>query len=93
MANLTNSSSLTDFQRNARTYIESINETHEPMLLTVNGKVQAVLVDPVSYQQAEEQLERARFAAAIREGEQAIREGRTQSAEKVFDDLKGKHGF
>ena len=93
MADLTNSYSLTDFQRNARTYIESINETHEPMLLTVNGKVQAVLVDPVSYQQAEEQLERARLVAAIREGEQAVREGRTRSAEKVFDELKGKYGF
>ena len=93
MAILTNSHSLTDFQRNARTYIENINETHEPMLLTVNGKVQAVLIDPVTYQQAEEQLERARFIAAVREGEQAIREGRTRPAEEVFADLKAKHGF
>lgn len=93
MANLTNSSSLTDFQRNARTYIETINETHEPMLLTVNGKVQAVLVDPVSYQQAEQQLERARLVAALQEGEQAIREGRTRPAEEVFDALKDKQDF
>lgn len=93
MANLTNSYSLTDFQRNARTYIENINETHEPMLLTVNGKVQAVLVDPVSYQQTEQQLEHARFIAAIQEGEQAIREGRTRPAEEVFDALKDKYGF
>ncbi len=71
MANLTNSHSLTDFQRNARTDIETINETHEPMLLTVNGKVQAVLFDPVTYQQAEEQLEHARFIAVVRQGEQA----------------------
>lgn len=90
MPNLTNFSSLTDFQRNARTYIETINETHEPMLLTVNGKVQAVLVDPVSYQQAEQQLEHARLVAALQEGEQAIREGRTRPAEEVFDALKDK---
>lgn len=93
MANLTNSHSLTDFQRNARTYIETINETHEPLLLTVNGKVQAVLIDPVTYQQVEEQLQRARFIAAVREGEQAIREGRTTSADEVFADLKAKYGF
>ena len=93
MTNLTNSHSLTDFQRNARTYIDNINETHEPMLLTVNGKVQAVLVDPVTYQQAEEQLERARFILAVREGEQAIREGRTRPADEVFADLKTKYGF
>ncbi len=93
MANLTNSYSLTDFQRNARTHLETINETHEPLLLTVNGKVQAVLVDPVTYQQTEEQLARARFLAAVQEGEQAIREGRTRSADEVFSELKAKYGF
>ena len=93
MANLINSYSLTDFQRNARTYIENINETHEPMLLTVNGKVQAVLVDPVTYQATEEKLERARFIAAIRAGEAAIQDGRTRPAEEVFADLKAKHDF
>jgi len=93
MTNLTNSYSLTDFQRNARTFIENINDTHEPMLLTVNGKVQAILVDPVTYQKTEEQLERARFVAAIRAGEQAIQEGRTKPAEDVFADLTAKHGF
>lgn len=93
MVNLTNSHSLTDFQRNARTYIENINETQEPMLLTVNGKVQAVLVDPVTYQAAQEELERVRLMAAIREGEQAVREGRITPADRVFEDLKAKHGF
>lgn len=93
MTNLTNSRSLTEFQRNARTYIEDLNETHEPMLLTVNGRVQAVLVDPVRYQQTEEQLDHARFIAAVREGEQAIREGRTKPAEEVFASLKDKYGF
>ncbi len=93
MANLLNSHSLTDFQRNARHFIESLNETQEPMLLTINGEVQAVLVDPVTYQQTEERLERARLIAAIREGEQAIREGRTQPAEDMFAELTAKHGF
>jgi prevent-host-death family protein len=93
MANLTNSYSLTDFQRNARSHIESINETHEPILLTVNGKVQAVLVDPATYQQTEQELERARFIAAIQIGEQAIQEGRTTPAAEVFAGLKAKYGF
>jgi PHD/YefM family antitoxin component YafN of YafNO toxin-antitoxin module len=93
MLNLTNSRSLTDFQRNARSYIETINETQEPMLLTVNGKVQAVLVDPVTYQASQEKLERIRLISAIREGEQAIREGRTTPADQVFADLQAKHGF
>ncbi len=59
----------------------------------MTGKVQAILVDPVGYQRAEKERERARLVAALREGEQAIREGRTRPAEEVFADLQAKHGF
>lgn len=79
MANLTNSHFLTDFQHNARHFIGSRNETQEPMLLTVSGKGQAVLVDPVPYRQTEERLERARLLAALRED--------------VFAEIQAKHGF
>jgi len=87
MTNLTNSHSLTDFQRNARSFIEGLNETKEPLLLTVNGKVQAVLVDPESYQQ----LERQRFLDALRDGERAIRDGRVRTAEQAFEEMKSKY--
>ncbi len=50
MANLTNSHRLTEFQRNAKEFIDTMNQSREPVLITVDGKVQAVLVDPVSYQ-------------------------------------------
>ena len=93
MADLTNSHSLTDFQRNARGFIEGLNQTKQPVLLPVNGKVQAVLVDPVTFQDMEATLDRERLLAAIREGEQAIQEGRTRSAEEVFAEMKAKHGF
>lgn len=93
MADLTNSHSLTDFQRNAKGFIEGLNETKQPVLLTVNGKVQAVLVDPATYQDMKATLDRQRFLAAIREGELAIQEGRTRPAEEVFAEMKAKHGF
>jgi PHD/YefM family antitoxin component YafN of YafNO toxin-antitoxin module len=90
---LSNTESLTDFQSNAQAFIETINETREPILITVNGKVEAVLVDPVTYRQSEEQLEHARLVAAIHAGEQAVREGKTTPAAEVFAALKTKHGF
>ncbi len=69
MADLTNSRSLTDFQRNARNFIASLNRTKKPMLLTVNGKVEAVLVDPATYQdmQAAQIREELRLAPVVRE--------------------------
>jgi len=93
MTNLTNSRSLTDFQRNARSLIDGLNRDHEPLLLTVNGTIQAVLVDPKTYQQMEEEFEKQRLMDAIREGERAIEEGRVRSAEDVFADLEAKYGF
>lgn len=93
MTDITNSHSLTDFQRNARGFIEGLNETKRPVLLTVNGKVQAVLVDPVTFQEMEDKLQRERFIEAIREGERAIQEGRTRSAEEVYARMKANFGF
>ncbi|AIE85972.1 hypothetical protein OP10G_2604 [Fimbriimonas ginsengisoli Gsoil 348] len=93
MANLTNSHSLTEFQQNAKGFIDGLNESKEPMLLTVNGKVQAVLVDPITYQALEERLERERFMIAILEGEKDIQEGRTKPADAVFAELKAKYGL
>ena len=93
MANLTNSHSLTEFQRNAKGFIDGMNESREPVLITVNGKVQAVLVDPISFQEMEQHMERERFIAAILEGEKDIEEGRTKPAAQVFAELKAKHGF
>jgi PHD/YefM family antitoxin component YafN of YafNO toxin-antitoxin module len=93
MTDLTNSHSLTDFQRNARSFIAGLNASKEPMLLTVNGKVQAVLVDPTSYQQLEAQVERQRFLAALGEGERAIQGGRVRPAEQAHEEMKSKYGF
>ncbi|MEI8282824.1 MAG: type II toxin-antitoxin system Phd/YefM family antitoxin [Armatimonadota bacterium] len=91
MINLTNSHSLTDFQRNAKGFIDGLNETKEPVLLTVNGKVQAVLVDPSTYQAMESKLEKERFLGAIREGLKDIEEGRSKPAELVIAELSAKY--
>lgn len=93
MINLSNSHSLTDFQRNARSFIDGLNKSKEPLLITVNGKVQAVLVDPETFQDLEARLEHDRFIAAIQEGLADIEAGRTYPAEEVFAELRKEHGL
>lgn len=88
---ISNSHSLTDFQRNAKGFIDGINETKEPLLLTVNGKVQAVLVDPASYQEMEAKIEKERFLSAIRDGLKDISEGRSRPVELVVAELSAKY--
>lgn len=89
---LSNSHSLTDFQRNARAFIEDLNETKTPMLLTVNGKVQAVMVDPATYTAMEEAAERERFLQAIREGLESLDQGEVVPLELVVRELQKRYG-
>lgn len=93
MFDLTNSHSLTDFQRNARGFIQDLKESREPVLITVNGKVEAVLLDPVTFQEMEAKAEREKFIAALREGMKDIEEGRTLPIDEAFAALEAKHGF
>jgi PHD/YefM family antitoxin component YafN of YafNO toxin-antitoxin module len=93
MIDITKSYSLTEFQRNAKGFIEGLSKNSDPLLLTVNGKIQAVLVDPARYQAMEEQIERERFIAAVKEGLRDIDEGRTKPLETVHSEMKAKHGF
>ncbi|MEO6908576.1 MAG: type II toxin-antitoxin system Phd/YefM family antitoxin [Abditibacteriaceae bacterium] len=93
MGNVTNSHSLTSFQRDARRFIEGLNQTREPLLLTVNGTVQAVVVDMLTYQELEEERESKRFIAAIEEGEADIQAGRVGTMEELKAEIKTKYGF
>ena len=90
MANLTNSHSLTAFQRNARGFIEGLNETREPLLLMVNGSVQAVVVDPQTYQEIEQEMG---LLAAIAEGEADIQAERVRPMEELLQEMKERYGF
>ncbi len=92
MINLANSRSLTDFQRNARSFLDGLNSTHEPLLLTVNGQVQAVVLDPQTFQAFQQFLDQEKFVAALQEGLRDLDEGRTRSLESVKADLKAHYG-
>lgn len=93
MIDLANSRSLTDFQRKARSYLAGVNETHEPLLLTVNGQVQAVVIDPKTFQAFDDFLEHQKFIAALEEGLRDVEEGRTQSLDDVKAELKASYGL
>lgn len=93
MLKLNNSCSLTEFQRNAKAFVSALNSSGEPVLITVNGKIQAVLIDPETYEKYEELRERSNFIRALREGEAAIAEGKVHSAADVIRELKTKYGI
>ncbi|MBE9109308.1 type II toxin-antitoxin system Phd/YefM family antitoxin [Nodosilinea sp. LEGE 07298] len=63
MFNLLDIHSLTDFQRNTRKFLERLRDSHQPMVLTVNGKAAVVMQDAESYQALLDELAQARAAS------------------------------
>ena len=59
--------SVTDFQKNIKTYVTKLKGSHTPMVLTVNGKAELVVQDAETYQQLLDEVEEARFVAAVNE--------------------------
>ena len=85
--------SLTDFQRNAKQYIERTKETQKPIVLTVNGKAEVVVQDAHAYQQLLERLEYAETLAAIRKGIEEFERGQGKPAREALEELRAKHGI
>ncbi|MEQ1933554.1 MAG: type II toxin-antitoxin system Phd/YefM family antitoxin [Fimbriimonadaceae bacterium] len=91
MIRATDIHSLTDFTRNAKTYIKKIKDSKCPIALTVNGDAEVVVQDAAAYQEMVDELEHSRFIAAMREGIQDVEAGRTRPAHVVFAELKAKY--
>lgn len=67
--------------------IKQVQLTHEPVMITVNGKVQAVVQDALSFQQTQNQLALLRILAI---GKKQIEEGRVTDHEDFFAELEAE---
>ena len=84
--------SLTDFQRNAKTYAKHLKSTGSPMVLTVNGKPGFVVQDAKSYQMLVDRLENfelERTREAIAQGQR----GEGIPMIEAMELVRKKHGF
>jgi prevent-host-death family protein len=77
--------SLTTFKRNSSGLMKHMKKTGRPLVLTVNGKVEAVLLNPAAYQQVAGQLD---AVASIRKGLLQAEKGMGRTADDVFDELE-----
>jgi len=84
--------SLTNFRRKSGEFLREMKKSKRPMVLTVNGKAEAVVQDAESYQRLLDTAARADVYEAIRQGVDNIVYGRTRPARKVFDELRRRHG-
>jgi prevent-host-death family protein len=80
--------SISDLKRNTLEILEQIRRTRRPILVTVHGKADAVLIDAKTYQR---QLKAMNLARLLAEGEEDISAGRVRSARSFLREFKNAH--
>lgn len=85
--------SLSDFKQNASKFVKQVQETKEPLVLTVNGKPAVVLQDPDSFQAMLDSQERDEMNRILRRRIKRLEEGGPRkSAEQFFSEFSEKYG-
>jgi prevent-host-death family protein len=80
--------SLSDFKRKTPHFIEQLEKTGKPVVLTINGRAKLVVQDAQSYQRMLELLDRAESIEAIREGLESVKQGRTMALKKFDGEMR-----
>lgn len=80
--------SVTDLKRHTRDILRHIHQTKRPVVLTVNGKADAVLIDAKTY---EKHLQASNLAKLLIPAEQDVLLKRTRPMRSFLKDFKNDH--
>jgi prevent-host-death family protein len=84
---------LTTFRNNSVKFMKRLKKTRRPIILTVNGKPEAVVQDAAAYQRLLDLAALADPEAGLRQGLEDIAKGRTHPAREVFAELREEYGI
>jgi prevent-host-death family protein len=74
-------------KKNTSDVVKQVQETRDPIAITVNGKVQAIVQDPFSYQKTQDQLAMLRILA---HGRKQVEEGKLTDHDDFFAELEAE---
>lgn len=77
--------SVTDLKRNTREILDHVHATGRPVVLTVNGRADSVILDVVVY---EKQLQAANLSRLLAPAEEEVAAGRCRPMTKFLDEFK-----
>ncbi|OGW59125.1 MAG: prevent-host-death protein [Nitrospirae bacterium RBG_16_64_22] len=80
--------SVTDLKRNTRDILDHLHATGRPVILTVNGRADSVLLDVRVY---EKHLQAGNLARLLAPAERDVESGRTRSARGFLKEFKRAH--
>ena len=76
---------VSEVKQNLRAVLGQIRDTGRPVVVTVNGKPDAVLIDVETY---ERKLKVLNLVGLLAEGEQDVQQGRTRPASAFLKELR-----
>jgi prevent-host-death family protein len=82
---------MTTFRRNPGEFMKRLKKTKRPLILTVNGKAEAVVQDAEAYQRLLDIAAQADAVEGIRQGLEDAKKGRMRPAREVLEMFRRVH--
>jgi len=76
---------MTTFRRNPAKFLKYLEKTRKPLILTINGKAEAVLQDAEAYQRLLDIASQAGVSEGIRQGLDDVKKGRARPAREALE--------
>lgn len=84
---------MTTFRRNPGKFMKHLKKSKKPLVLTINGKAEAVVQDAEAYQRLLDIAAQADVLEGIRQGEDDVKKGRVRPAQEALEMFRNKHGI
>lgn len=84
---------MTIFRRNPGKFMKHLKKTRKPLILTINGKAEAVVQDAGAYQRLLDIAARVDAAEGIRQGLEDVKAGRVVPAREALQAFRRKHAI
>jgi len=84
---------LTTFRNNSVKMLKQLKKTGRPIVLTVNGKTEAIVQSASAYQRLLDIASRADESEGLRQALDDVAAGRTYPAEEVFAAMRKKYAI
>lgn len=85
--------SLSDFKRNTSGLLEQMRETGHPVVLTINGKAELVVMDAASYQKMRDRIDELEALEGIKRGLADVAAGRVKPLEQFESEFRAERGL
>ena len=85
--------SLVHFKENTQEMVDQLKASGQPLVLTVDGEAELVVLAEKSYRRMLALLDRAEAIEGIQRGLDSMSRGEGRPAEDVFEDIRQRHSI